>query len=276
MLSRWFARFAAVPALCGALSCSNEMPVDVTPPDSILILVEVVGTLPQMSALQVRASLNSQSDMTGLSITQNTSRFAVKLPNLPENYGALKIDAFSLDSDQCQLASGQVTETLVTGKTYYELKLTLSQQAQRRCQLLVQATGTGNVTSDPTGIDCGGSGSCPACADYQSCSTGTDCTSLVCANAICQPVSCSDGVKNGSEADIDCGGSCVPCTVRTPCGMRGSNAVSRPKRGSIERSTSGSSTERTLVKSLQKSSTGSRKSTVSPPEKTLPFQRVSE
>ncbi|MFO0579914.1 MAG: hypothetical protein U1A78_38575 [Polyangia bacterium] len=158
MLSRWFARFAAVPALCGALSCSNEMPVDVTPPDSILILVEVVGTLPQMSALQVRASLNSQSDMTGLSITQNTSRFAVKLPNLPENYGALKIDAFSLDSDQCQLASGQVTETLVMGKTYYELKLTLSQQAQRRCQLLVQATGTGNVTSDPTGIDCGGSG----------------------------------------------------------------------------------------------------------------------
>jgi hypothetical protein len=158
MLSRWFARFAAVPALCGALSCSNEMPVDVPPPDSILILVEVVGTLPQMTALQVRASLNSQSDMAGLSITQNTSRFAVKLPNVAENYGALKIDAFSLDSDQCQLASGQVTETLVMGKTYYELKLTLSQQAQRRCQLLVQATGNGNITSDPTGIDCGGTG----------------------------------------------------------------------------------------------------------------------
>lgn len=159
MLSRWFSRFAAVPLLCGALSCNSEAPVEMpSPPDSILILVEVVGTLPQMSALQVRASLNSQSDMAGLSITQNTSRFAVKLPNVPDNYGALKIDAFSLDSDQCQLASGQVTETLVMGKTYYELKLTLSQQAQRRCQLLVQATGSGNVTSEPAGIDCGGTG----------------------------------------------------------------------------------------------------------------------
>lgn len=159
MLSRWLSRFAAVPVLCGALSCSSEAPVEMPlPPDSILILVEVVGTLPQMTALQVRASLNAQSDMAGLSITQNTSRFAVKLPNVPENYGALKVDAFSLDSDQCQLASGQVTETLVMGKTYYELKLTLSQQAQRRCQLLVQATGSGNITSDPAGIDCGGAG----------------------------------------------------------------------------------------------------------------------
>lgn len=159
MLSRWFSRFAAVPVLCGALSCSSEAPVETPlPPDSILILVEVVGTLPQMTALQVRASLNSQSDMTGLSITQNTSRFAVKLPNIPENYGALKVDAFSLDSDQCQLASGQVTETLVMGKTYYELKLTLSQQAQRRCQLLLQTTGSGNITSEPAGIDCGDTG----------------------------------------------------------------------------------------------------------------------
>lgn len=159
MLSRWFSRFAAVPVLCGALSCSSEAPVEMPmPPDSILILVEVVGTLPQMTALQVRASLNNQSDMAGLSITQNTSRFAVKLPNVPESYGALKIDAFSLDGDQCQLASGQVTETLVVDKTYYELKLTLSQQAQRRCQLLVQATGSGNITSEPAGIDCGGTG----------------------------------------------------------------------------------------------------------------------
>lgn len=156
MLSRWFSRSAAVVMLCGALSCS-EAPMG-APPDSILILVEVVGTLPQMTALQVRATLNNQSDLEGLSITQNTSRFAVKLPNQPASYGALKIDAFSLDSDQCQLASGQVTETLVDSKTYYELKLNLSQQPQRRCQLLVQPSGTGSITSDPAGIDCGGAG----------------------------------------------------------------------------------------------------------------------
>ena len=69
-----------------------------------------------------------------------------------------------------------------------------------------------------TDIDCGGSGSCPACADYQSCSTGTDCTSLVCANAICQPVSCSDGVKNDSESGVDCGApSCPLCGPGQGC-----------------------------------------------------------
>jgi uncharacterized protein (TIGR02145 family) len=28
--------------------------------------------------------------------------------------------------------------------------------------------------------------------------------------------SCSDGIKNGTETDIDCGGSCSPCTADTP------------------------------------------------------------
>jgi hypothetical protein len=33
--------------------------------------------------------------------------------------------------------------------------------------------------------------------------------------------SCSDGRKNGSETDVDCGGSCAPCSVGQACGAAG-------------------------------------------------------
>ena len=53
-------------------------------------------------------------------------------------------------------------------------------------------------------------------------------------------------------------GSCVPVTVRTPCGIRGSNTVSRPSSGAIRRIRAACSTARTDAKSCQKSRTSSR------------------
>ncbi len=32
-----------------------------------------------------------------------------------------------------------------------------------------------------------------------------------------KPASCSDGVQNGNESDVDCGGSCSPCAVEKHC-----------------------------------------------------------
>jgi hypothetical protein len=62
-----------------------------------------------------------------------------------------------------------------------------------------------------TDVDCGGS--CGAtCTDSpvaQMCMVGSDCISHVCGGAgptVCQPPSCTDGVKNGAETDVDCGG----------------------------------------------------------------------
>lgn len=72
--------------------------------------------------------------------------------------------------------------------------------------------------NNETDIDCGGSGNlCSACADYKHCGTGSDCTSQNCANSLCQPASCADGVRNGTETDIDCGGSCRPCNNGKTC-----------------------------------------------------------
>jgi formylglycine-generating enzyme required for sulfatase activity len=42
------------------------------------------------------------------------------------------------------------------------------------------------------------------------CVTGNDCRTGVCLDAVCQAASSADGVKNGDESDIDCGGAASP------------------------------------------------------------------
>ncbi len=63
-----------------------------------------------------------------------------------------------------------------------------------------------------TDIDCGGP-TCPPCADGLGCGAATDCESGVCADGgggfKCQVADCDDGVQNGGETDVDCGGPCV-------------------------------------------------------------------
>ncbi len=42
---------------------------------------------------------------------------------------------------------------------------------------------------------------------------------LLCSGGTCQAPSCSDGVKNGNETDVDCGGSCPACPMGDTCGV---------------------------------------------------------
>jgi hypothetical protein len=63
-----------------------------------------------------------------------------------------------------------------------------------------------------TGIDCGGdSDQCSACPDGQGCAFPKDCVSQVCWYGECQVPTCTDGVQNADETNIDCGGPCPPC-----------------------------------------------------------------
>jgi hypothetical protein len=69
-------------------------------------------------------------------------------------------------------------------------------------------------TPDCAGKACGPDGckgSCaPGCAE-----PAEVCT----AQGQCVPASCTDGVRNGDETDIDCGGSCPPCTSGQACSV---------------------------------------------------------
>jgi hypothetical protein len=69
-------------------------------------------------------------------------------------------------------------------------------------------------------IDCGGS--CLACTT-EMCSADSDCASGMCdtvASACLPPITCYDGIKDGDEPSVDCGGSCDPffqCTQGQAC-----------------------------------------------------------
>ena len=59
-------------------------------------------------------------------------------------------------------------------------------------------------------VECGGLGlDVPRCGDGKACGAGADCASGVCdpASSTCASPSPTDGVKNGGETDIDCGGA---------------------------------------------------------------------
>lgn len=79
------------------------------------------------------------------------------------------------------------------------------------------------------GAECNGGGQCVYCnvGVAGECSAGYTCVAtrnyvdaeiVAHANNKCVPGSCLDGIKNGSETDVDCGGSaCAPCAEGKSC-----------------------------------------------------------
>src|SRR5262249_30825530 len=64
------------------------------------------------------------------------------------------------------------------------------------------AKGTACATG---GKVCNDSGECVEC------NVDSDCMGGVCSSQMCVPLTCTDGKKNGGEADVDCGGpDCAP------------------------------------------------------------------
>ena len=77
----------------------------------------------------------------------------------------------------------------------------------------------GKLDANETDIDCGGP-KCNRCADGKRCVGKEDCLGGFCdpANKQCSSPTCTDGVKNGDETDVDCGGTaCVRCAVGRRC-----------------------------------------------------------
>jgi hypothetical protein len=69
-----------------------------------------------------------------------------------------------------------------------------------------------------TDVDCGGNTACARCASGKKCVAAADCANNVCTNGICQTSGCADGVKNGTETAIDCGGgACAKCVAGLTC-----------------------------------------------------------
>ncbi|MFO0757583.1 MAG: DVUA0089 family protein [Byssovorax sp.] len=77
---------------------------------------------------------------------------------------------------------------------------------------------SGTACTDPNNANaklCDGAGTCVECL------AGNDCASGVCEpmDGSCVPPTCMDGVKNGGETDVDCGGMCGTCDDGLVCGV---------------------------------------------------------
>jgi plastocyanin len=83
--------------------------------------------------------------------------------------------------------------------------------------------GDGVKNGMETDVDCGGP-TCPDCGPGKLCGSPLDCVSGVCSgNPLkCQMATCMDGVKNGAETDVDCGGGvCPACVADKACLVAG-------------------------------------------------------
>jgi hypothetical protein len=83
--------------------------------------------------------------------------------------------------------------------------------------------GNGVRDGTETDVDCGGS-CAQKCALTQGCSIGGDCASGFCTmtSHVCVATQCQDQTKNGSETDVDCGGSCPSkCGLTQGCMVSG-------------------------------------------------------
>ena len=79
------------------------------------------------------------------------------------------------------------------------------------------------VDNGETDVDCGGP--CQKCWDRKACLVNTDCQSNSCivggplegTGMWCAEATCTDGVRDAFESDIDCGGPCSPCAAGKVC-----------------------------------------------------------
>lgn len=74
-----------------------------------------------------------------------------------------------------------------------------------------------------TDVDCGGPTTCLRCAATKSCNANSDCQSNACQAGVClAQATCTDGFTDGTETDVDCGGSCAAdCALNKTCSTNG-------------------------------------------------------
>jgi hypothetical protein len=81
---------------------------------------------------------------------------------------------------------------------------------------------------DESDVDCGGV--CPECQLGEDCNSNGDCSQLpvqlYCSGGVCV-THCGDGMTNGDETDLDCGGNecATPCMQGQFC-MHGTDCIS--------------------------------------------------
>ena len=95
---------------------------------------------------------------------------------------------------------------------------------QKKCKAPAHDDGIKN--GDETGLDCGGPTAPERCETGQGCGATADCKNVLCDVAgtkLCLAPANDDGLKNGTETDVDCGGgaptNAVKCATGKGCAL---------------------------------------------------------
>lgn len=126
------------------------------------------------------------------------------------DYFVLSKNGYSHIMEYSSLDDGILTLIDVGDSSSYEIEFT--PPVQETCSDVIK-------NQNETDIDCGGV--CSSCSNGEGCLINSDCVSDYCSSNICSTsvpvVSCTDGIKNQDETDVDCGGSCLNCDINNTC-----------------------------------------------------------
>lgn len=93
----------------------------------------------------------------------------------------------------------------------------LCDTVQKKCKAPSNDDGIKNL--DETDIDCGGpTATAVRCPTGKGCALSSDCANVLCnvTTMICDPPTSIDGLKNGTESDVDCGGGAETNAPKCP------------------------------------------------------------
>ncbi|HTQ04098.1 MAG TPA: hypothetical protein VMI54_09580 [Polyangiaceae bacterium] len=82
------------------------------------------------------------------------------------------------------------------------------------------SNGVLDADTGETDVDCGGP-DCHGCTLGGQCNVQSDCSEGQCLAGYCQTPGCSNGVQDGQETAVDCGGTCPGCATGQPCNVDG-------------------------------------------------------
>ena len=88
--------------------------------------------------------------------------------------------------------------------------------APAECLLPVCEAGVCGEASSPAGTTCS-LGQCDGAGQCLECLADGDCPNGACVDGVCAGPSCADGLENGDESDVDCGGGCPACALGESC-----------------------------------------------------------
>jgi hypothetical protein len=200
---RWL--LLAVLAGCGntvttpANPCANE---------SRCLTLKLEGVMTELERAEIvlegRYQGTASVDLGGVSLP---IAIGVRLPAAEPREPTVWISVAVFDEYSQRVGGGGITSTA-------------TDQAVRIAVAPLPASSCGNHVKDAygeSGIDCGWTCSTP-CHTGIMCSSDSDCVSGNCEAHRCMPApTCSDGVTNQHESDLDCGGPCKPCIRYQNC-----------------------------------------------------------